>query len=187
MKYIGTKDLETERLILRKLTKQDAEQAYLNWCNSNEVSKYVMWDKHNSMDVTKKLYELWESEYEKLDTYRWIIQIKETEELIGTIDIPSKKFLKYGACEIGYCYGEKYWRKGYATEALKAVIKFLFEECDANVVYAQHMSNNIVSGKVMKKAGMKCEGILKNRIVDKNNNINDLISYSITKEEYLNK
>ena len=46
MKNIGTKKLETERLILRKLTKEDAEQAYLNWCSSDEVSKYVMWEKH---------------------------------------------------------------------------------------------------------------------------------------------
>lgn len=184
MKYIGTKELETERLILRKLTKEDAEQAYLNWCSSDEVSKYVMWEKHSNMDVTKKLYEFWEKEYDNLDTYRWIVQIKDTNELIGTIDVASKKFMKYGACEIGYCYGEKYWGMGYATEALKAVIKFLFEECDTNVIFAEHMSNNIASGKVMQKVGMQYEGVLRNRIIDKNNNMNNLISYSITKEEY---
>ena len=49
----------------------------------------------------------------------------------------------------------------------KIYIKFLFEECDAEVVYAEYMSNNIGSGKVMAKAGMKFEGFLRNRIVDK--------------------
>lgn len=184
MKYIGTKELETERLILRKVKKEDAEQAYQNWCNSSEVSKYVLWEKHNSIDITKKLYEFWENEYENLNVYRWIVQTKDTNELIGTIDVSPKGLIKYGACEIGYCYGEKYWGNGYATEALKAVIKFLFEECDANVVFAEHMSNNTASGKVMQKAGMKYEGVLRNRIIDKDNNLNDLISYSITKEEY---
>ena len=185
MKHIGTKELETERLILRKVTKEDAKQAYNNWCNSNIVDRYVMWSKHENIESTIFLYENWEKDYENMDTYRWGVELKDTHELIGTIDVSSKKMLPYGACEIGYCYGEKYWGLGYATEALAEVIKFLFEECDASVVFAMHMSNNPASGKVMQKCNMKYEGTLRNRIIDKQGNVNDLISYSITKEEYL--
>lgn len=187
MKYIGTRNLETERLILRRLTKEDAKEAFNNWCNSDNVSKYVLWEKHKDVSVTEKLYEMWEKEYEDLTTYRWIVQIQETNELIGTIDVASKKLLPYGTCEIGYCYGEKYWGQGYATEALKAVIKFLFEECDADTIFADYLSNNPASGKVMKKAGMTFEGILRSRIIDKDNTRNDLGCYSITKDEYFNK
>lgn len=184
MKFIGTKQIETERLILRKLTINDAEEAYNNWCSSYNVSKYVMWSKHESVDVTKKLYEVWEKEYEDLTTFRWIVELKETHELIGTIDVASKRFLPFGTCEIGYCYGEKYWGKGYGTEALKAVIKYLFEECDADVIYADFMKNNPGSGKVMAKSGMTFEGYLRGRVLDKDGNRNDLGMYSITKEEY---
>lgn len=187
MKYIGTQILETKRLILRRLTKEDAIEAYNNWCNSDEVSRYVMWDKHNDINVTKKLFEDWEKEYNDLSTYKWIVELKETKELIGTIDVVSKKYMQYGTCEIGYCYGEKYWGYGYATEALKSVIKFLFEECEAQTIYANHMSNNPASGKVMLKSGMAYEGTLKNRIVDKLGKRNDLLSYSITRDEYFNK
>ena len=187
MKLIGTKKLETNNLILRKITAYDAVQAYNNWCSSEEVSKYVLWKKHKNVEVTKNLYELWEKEYEDPSTYRWIVELKETNEVIGTIDVVSKKLIEYDVCEIGYCYGEKFWGKGYATEALKAVIKFLFEECEAETIFADHMSYNPGSGKVMQKAGMTFEGILRSRMIDKLGRRNDLISYSITKEEYNKK
>ncbi len=184
MKYIGSKQLETKRLILRKIKRNDAKQAFENWCNSDIVSKYVMWNKHEDLQTTDKLYDTWEKEYKDLKTYRWIVEIKKTNELIGTIDVVSKKYLPYSSCEIGYCYGEKFWNKGYATEALESVIKFLFEECSAEVIFAEHMSNNPASGKVMEKAGMKYEGNLRSRIIDKDGLRNDLLSYSITKDEY---
>ena len=185
MKFIGTKQIETERLILRKLTVNDAEEAYNNWCSSYNVSKYVMWKKHENVEETKKLFIAWEKEYEDLTTFRWIVELKETNELIGTIDVASKRYLPFGTCEIGYCYGEKFWGKGYGTEALKAVIKYLFEECDAEVIYADFMKNNPGSGKVMEKSGMTFEGYLRSRVLDKDGNRNDLGIYSITKEEYL--
>lgn len=185
MKFIGTKELETERLILRRIKLDDAYIAYDNWCNSCEVDKYVLWEKHKSVEVTLEQFSKWIEEYEDLRTYRWIIELKDNHDLIGTIDV-SKRFIKYGSCEVGYCYSEKYWNKGYATEALKAVIKFLFEECDADTVNASFMENNPASGKVMEKSGMRYEGTLKSRVIDKNGNRNDLIYYAITKNEYFN-
>lgn len=183
MKQIGTRELETDRLILRKVRKEDAEEAYYSWCNSDVVDRYVLFKKHDSVEVTKELYENWEKEYDDLLTYRWIVSLKDTKELIGTIDV-SKKFLCFGTCEIGYCYGERFWNKGYGTESLKAVIKYLFEEAEAELVCAEHMEKNPGSGRVMEKAGLKYEGSLRSRVVDKNGIRNDLISYSITREEY---
>ncbi len=186
MKFIGTKQLETERLILKRVKAEYALEAYNNWCNDPDVTKYVFWDPHKDSGVTKNLYEVWEKEYEDLSTYRWIVEIKDTHELIGTIDNSSKTFMEYGVCEVGYCYGKKYWHKGYAKEALGAVIKFLFEECDVEVITAKHMSNNPNSGKVMMSCGLKFEGKLRGRMLDKDGIRNDLLSYSITREEYLN-
>jgi len=187
MKHIGTKELETNRLILRRIKIEDAEAAYKNWCSHDIVCKYTLWDKHNSVEETKELYKIWVKDYENLDTYRWIVELKDTHELIGTIDVASKKYLRFDTCEIGYCYGEAYWNKGYGTEALKAVIKFLFEEAEAEVIFAEHSILNPGSGKVMQKSGMKYEGIQRGRIIDKDGIRNDIVSYSITKEEYFNK
>lgn len=184
MKLIGTKTLETDRLILRKIKLADYKEAYSNWCNNDNVSKYVVWNTHKNEGETRELFEIWVEDYKNLDTFRWIVELKDTKELIGTIDVVNKKFLKYDSCEIGYCYGEKYWNKGYATEALKRVIKFLFEEVDAYIVFADHLSNNPGSGKVMEKSGMKFDGKLRQRFLDKDGIRNDLLCYSITKDEY---
>ena len=160
------------------------KKAFEEWYSKSEVDKYVTWSKHKNVDVTKNLFRIWEEDYKDLSTFRWIVELKDTKEVIGTIDVASKKYLPYGACEIGYCYGPKFWGNGYATEALKAVIKYLFEECEASVVYAEFMHNNPASGEVMKKSGMKYEGRLLKRIIDKDGITNDLLSYSITSEEY---
>ena len=59
MKHIGTKELETERLILRKVRLEDADEAYKNWCSHDIVAKYVLWDTHKSVEETKELYKIW--------------------------------------------------------------------------------------------------------------------------------
>ena len=72
------------------------------------------------------------------------------------------------------------------TEAASEVVRFLFEECEAETIWAEFLENNPASGKVMEKVGMTYEGKLRSRIFDKNNKRNDLLVYSILKEEYFN-
>ena len=185
MKYLGTRTLETERLILRKVKVDDAYIAFKNWCNSEKVDRYVLWSKHPNVETTIELYKKWVEDYNDEKTFRWVVELKDNNDLVGTIDV-STKFMSFGTCSIGYCYSDKYWNNGYGTEALKAVIKYLFEDCEADTVYAEFLENNPASGKVMAKSGMTYEGVLRSRIVDKNGKRNDLISYSITKDEYFN-
>lgn len=53
MKHIGTKNIETERLILRRFTLDDADAMYRNWVSDDEVTKYLTWPAHSSVDITK--------------------------------------------------------------------------------------------------------------------------------------
>ncbi len=90
---------------------------------------------------------------------------------------------KARSVEIGYCIGEKWWRRGYTSEALSAVIRFFFEEVGVNRVYSEHDPRNPNSGRVMEKCGMKYEGTL--RQADFNNTgICDTCVYGILAEEY---
>ena len=161
MKCIGTKELETERLILRKVKVEDAPNAYTNWCSNENVAKYTLWEKHKNIEETKNLFKIWEEEYSDLKTFRWIVELKDSHDLIGTIDVPSKKFIDYGALEIGYCYSEKYWNKGYATEATKAVIAYGFEKINFHKVQICVRPSNLPSKKVIEKCGFTYEGMLR--------------------------
>lgn len=177
---MNTKVLETERLILRPFKIEDAADMYNNWASDPLVSRYVTWDTHESVEVTKKVIEMWISEYED-GKYNWLVELKDNHEPIGNISVVKDKEFK---AEIGYCYGSKYWGNGYATEALRKVIEYLILEKDYYIVEAKHIGGNPASGRVMQKAGMRKDAILRKRMINKvTKERDDLVVYSIIKEE----
>lgn len=183
MKDLGTVRLETDRLILRRLTKNDAYQAFKNWTNDPKTTRYLTWKPHVTVENTKSLFETWEKEYEEPYKYRWVVEIKELKEIIGTIDVVHKSIRECTA-EIGYCYGSKYWGNGYGTEALTKVIDYLLNEVGFDLVEARHLITNPASGRVMEKSGMKYETTLRKRMIDNVTNERvDLKVYSIMKGE----
>lgn len=186
MNNIGTIKLETNRLLLRRLESNDYTDMYNNWCSDPDVTRYLPWDTHKSIEDTKEILNIWINEYNNDHTYRWIIIEKNNNIPIGTIDVVSKD-ISNSVFEIGHCYSKNYWHKGYATEALDVVINFLFNEVKVDLIIAKHYENNIASGKVMQKVGMKYDGTLRDRIIDKvTKERTGLVYYSITKEEYIN-
>lgn len=179
---LGTKTLETNRLLLRKFKYDDVEGMYNNWATDKECCKYLSWDVHKNIEETKEILNKWIEQYND-NSYHWVVELKDTKEIIGSISI-IKNHIKDLYCELAYCYGSKYWNKGYATEALRRVIEYLLIECNYNLIEADHVIENIASGKVMEKAGMKKEAILKQRTVNRDlQKISDLVVYSITKED----
>lgn len=172
----GTVKLESERLILRKIELSDYSNIFNCWTSDFNVSKYVTWNPHKSPEETQKLTNYWVNDYNNEYSYRWLVVLKDTNEIIGMIDVIAKN-LQYMTAEVGYCYGSKYWGNGYASEALKTVVEYLHAE-GFPVVYAQHFKSNIASGKVMKNAGMEYEGILKSRVINKNGEREDVCIYS---------
>lgn len=160
----GTKTMDTERLTLRKFVLSDAKGMYENWATDEKVSRYVSWNVHESLEETQAIIKNWIQEYET-GSYNWAVELKETGELIGSIATVSISE-KHHYCEIGYCYGSRFWGQGYATEALKAVLDYLLNECRMHLVEAKHYSANPASGRVMEKAGMVKEAVLKDRRFD---------------------
>jgi len=182
MKHLGTKELETERLILRRLTINDIESVYNNWANDDDVTHYLSWPTHRDINVTKNVLENWIQNYSEDDFYQWGIVVKDINEPIGTISVVDKDD-DIKMVVIGYCIGKQWWNKGITSEALNAVIKFFFDEVGVNRIEARHDPNNQNSGKVMIKCGMKYEGRL--RQAHKNNTgICDHIVYGILAEDY---
>ncbi|MDE7362271.1 MAG: GNAT family N-acetyltransferase [Oscillospiraceae bacterium] len=182
MEHKGTVTLETERLILRRFTADDAEAAFKNWTSSDAVTKFLRWETYRDISAMRDYINFQLENYKKIDTYDWAIVLKELGEPIGSMGAVAFNE-KAKSVEIGYCIGEKWWRRGYTSEALAAVIKFFFEEVGVNRVYSEHDPRNPNSGKVMEKCGMKYEGTL--RQADFNNSgICDTCIYGILAEEY---
>lgn len=153
----GTQKIDTDRLILRQFNKNDAEEIFNNWISDPEVSKYMVWNYQNSIDETQKWLEKCIAKYEKLDSYNWGIELKESGELIGSIS--ANKAENINECyEIGYVIGRNYWRNGYATETLKAVVEYLTKEEGIRKFLCRYAKENQASGSVIRKVGFKYKG-----------------------------
>lgn len=185
MKSIGTLNLETKRLVLRRFTKDDAACGFKNWTSDANVTKYLTWKPHASILETESIFEEWQNKYVNDDFYQWAIILKEIEEPIGSISVV--RLNKYfNSCEVGYVIGPKWWGKGIIAEAFKKVIEFLFEKVEVGRIAAVHDINNPNSGRVMEKCGLIKEGVLR-RSCENNTGICDAAVYSILDDEYFER
>lgn len=183
MKHSGTKTIETERLILRRFTPEDAQAMFRNWASDEDVTRFLTWPAHSSADVSRWVLEDWVASYEKPDFYQWAIVPKTFGEPIGTISVVEKDD-RIPKAHIGYCIGKNWWHQGIMSEALRAVMDFLFEEVGYLRLESRHDPRNPHSGAVMQKCGMKYEGTL--RQSDRNNQgICDASWYGALKDECL--
>ncbi len=185
MKHLGTKEIQTDRLILRKFKHSDINPAYSNWCNDDRVTKYLTWPTHADISVTENIINDWIKSYEKDDFYLWAIVLKEIDEPIGTISIVNINE-KINFVDIGYSIGYKWWNKGIVSQAFSAIIPFIFEEMGVNRISANHDVNNPASGKVMIKCGLKYEGVLRQSAYN-NQGIVDTAYYSILSSDFFAK
>ena len=182
MKHCGTQRIETERLVLRRFMPGDAAAMYKNWASDPEVTKYLMWPAHESVAVSEAVLQNWVKAYAEENYYQWAIVPKENGDApIGSISVVEQDE-RTSMAHIGYALGRNWWHQGIMSEALKAVIDFLFDTVEANRIEARHDPRNPHSGGVMKKCGMQYEGT--HRSADWNNQgICDAAYYAILREE----
>ncbi len=141
--------IETERLVLRKATMEDAEEMFNNWASDPEVTKWLTWDAHKSVEVTKTIIARWIDDYDDPKTVRYVITKKDTGEAMGSIDIV---YFYNGIPEVGDCIGKKYWNQGYMTEACKAFLQELKRLGYDKARIRAHI-DNIGSNRVIEKCG----------------------------------
>ena len=185
MKHLGTVTLETERLILRQYMLEDAEAMFRNWVNDPAVTRFLTWQPHGSIDVTRKISLSDISKYEDLSHYQWAVVLKSLNEPIGGINVVKIDETCNGF-GIAYRIGKAWWHQGFGSEALSSVIKFLFEQVGANRIDAMYDTRNPNSGAVMRKCGMSYEGTLRQSGCN-NQGIYDAACYAILADDYFNR
>lgn len=160
MNKTGTQTIHTPRLVLRRFRMEDAGDMFRNWASDPEVTRFLTWPTHTSEDVSRAVLGSWIPRYADGGFFNWAIQWKESGAVIGNISVV-KLNEAAEAADIGYCLSRAFWGRGIMPEALRAVEDYLFDTAGLNRVAACHDVNNPKSGRVMVKAGMKPEGILR--------------------------
>lgn len=182
MKHLGTKEIETSRLLLRRFNLEDASAVFRNWTSDPEVTTFLTWPTHRSEQDALDWCRFNVDRYGELDHYNWLLQPKDAIEPVGSISVVRLDDRIHSA-HIGYVLGRAWWGQGYMTEALEAVIQYLFEEVGMNRIDSRHDPRNPGSGRVMEKAGMLFEGLC--READWNNlGICDYKQYAILRRDY---
>jgi len=167
--------IESERLILRPFSVGDAEEVFRNWGGDPEVTRYMFHEAAASVKEVRERIRGWMLMFDSDEINIWnyySIVLKEKEEQIGAIFYAHSNRDARSA-EVGYEIGVRWWNMGYATEALGALMGFLFGEKNLNRVTGVHDARNPRSGAVMRKCGMKYEGtkrserFLKGKLIDR--------------------
>lgn len=143
--------LETDRLILRPVCMEDAEEVFKCWESDADVAKYMFWTSHNDINKTIDWVKKEVSKIGSDDWYRWVILSKEAGDLLGTGLIYVEE--EYDKFEIAYNLGKKAWGFGYATEAMHEIIKFAKEELGIKEIMGRCAKQNSASGKILEKLG----------------------------------
>ena len=182
MRHCGTQIIETERLILRRFRTDDVRSMYKNWTSDPEVTKYLSWKNHKSIEESKMVLKRIVAAYQNNKFYRWAIILKGNgDKPIGSIGVVSTNE-KVSSVQIGYCIGRQWWNMGIASESLNSVIDFMFDKVGVNRIEARHDIRNPHSGMVMKKCGMFFEGIARSSDIN-NQGICDMCQYAILKSD----
>ena len=181
MKHLGTKSMETPRLVLRPFVREDAQAMFDNWASDPAVTKFLSWPTYRSVEDAHSILNVWLESYGKPDFYQWAIVLKELNQPIGSISVVNSDD-RVDMVEIGYCIGRNWWGRGIMPEALSAVMVYLFDEVGMQRIEAGHDPDNPASGAVLRKCGLEYEGTLRRRIRS-NRGITDVAWYSILKEE----
>lgn len=173
--------LETQRLILRRITMRDAQDIFA-YSRDSDVARHVLWSAQKDISEAKDYCRFMAKRYRNDEPSSWGIIDKKTDKLVGTIG-----YMDYsednGSVEVGYSLAKWMWNGGYMTEALRRVIAYTFESMDINRIEAQHELDNASSGRVMEKCGMVKEGVLRQRLYNKGRYV-DVALYAILREDY---
>ena len=184
MQQLGTQPLETKRLILRRFCRNDAQAMFTNWASNPEVTRFLVWPPHADVSVTQSVLNDWTARYDEPDFYQWAIVPKDSFDApIGSISVVGQD-ARVASAHIGYCIGRAWWHKGLTSEALAAVMRFLFEQAGFNRVESRHDPDNPHSGMVMQACGMRREGVMRKADLS-NRGVTDYVLYALLRDEYL--
>ena len=169
--------LETQRLILRPFSLDDSGDVK-RLAGERAIAENTFSVPHPyESGVAEKWISTHQNQFTQNEAVIFAITLAETKALIGSVSLLNIS-LEHENAELGYWIGIPYWQKGYCTEAVKTILNYGFESLQLHRIYAVHYTDNIASGKVLLKAGMKHEGLI-HHAVKKWGEFKDLELYAV--------
>ena len=184
MEHKGTKELRTERLLLRRFTPADAQAMYDNWACDAQVTRFLTWQPHASPAATAALLAGWCESYARPSYYNWTLEYERRP--VGNISVV-RLDEETSCAELGYCLGRAYWGWGLMAEAASAVIGFLFDEAGVRRVCISHAVGNPASGRVAQKCGLTFVETRPQAYRTSDGRLHDLNVYAVTHDEWAAK
>ena len=182
MKSIGKSGVKLvgETVILRWPKIQDAQWLFENITKPEIVRNLTT--RVESLEAEKKWIRSQPAKRRKKRDFMFVVTKKDTGELLGACGV-NELDLKNSNCEIGYWLAKKYWGKGFATDFLKQLLNFCFENLKMHVVYAYTADFNERSQGLLKKVGFNYCGIFRESMIFNGKRV-DTPFYDILKSEW---
>jgi len=177
--------LLTDRLVLRDHTIEDLETHH-ELLSNNTVMRYLQDIKTNSIEESKQNLQNCIDDSLSKDRKFYFLRIenKDTKEFIGEIGYTVLQDTPYGKLvHLGYFIFEKYWNKGFVTEAVKRIIEFAFLENNVYRIHTGCFKENISSERVMQKCGFTKEADFKEYTFHEGK-LKDRVEYRLLKSEW---
>ena len=173
-------ELESERLRYRQVTSEDVEDIFKIYSDP-KVAKYDWYKPIDTKDDALSIINRYEKEFQNKEELTWGVARKYDNKIIGYCCLGSFNDDSRRS-EIGYGFNRDEWNKGYATEAIKVLVKFGFDIMNFNRIEATVTLGNDGSVKALKKANFLQEGIVRERTIMKGKFEDDVILAIIRKD-----
>lgn len=152
--------LETDRLILRRPRRDDADEMFARYASDPEVSRYMAWPLHRSAATTRLFLEFSESEWTKWPAGPYLVESRADGRLIGGSGLAFET--PYRA-STGYVFARDAWGQGFATETLTAIVE-IAQRLGVVRLYSLCHVDHGPSARVLEKVGFLCEGVLRQHL-----------------------
>jgi RimJ/RimL family protein N-acetyltransferase len=174
-------EITTDRLFLRPPTTADAERIFVRYAQDPDVSRYMSWVPHRSIDDTRDYLRRVANDVEAGASAGYLIFSRDAGELLGSVG----GRLNPPLIQWGYCLARDAWGRGFATEAARAFVKVAVRQPSIWRLQAFCDLENTRSARVLEKSGLKLEGVLRRYMVMPNlgDVPRDMFCYALVREE----
>ena len=156
--------MNLDRLVLRKPQPRDAVDIFERYARDAEVTRFLVWQPHESVSVTERFVAGCIALWENGNAFPWVITLRSDGALLGMIELR----INGSKADMGYVLARPFWGNGYASEAARGVADWVIAQPDVFRVWAVCDVENAASARVLEKAGMQFEGILRRWLVHPN-------------------